>query len=340
VTLQIKVKILKANKMRDEYDFSKMGKGEVGKFYRPNMQLIPPDHPLKPESSSMNRLYLGLFLGFLGVVCFGGTLPMTRLAVFEVQPWFITFARGAGAALIGIIVLITLKKPMPPKSEWRDYCIASLGITIGFPGLVALGMREVPASHGGVILGIIPLATAGLSAIVTGERPTKLFWALSVLGAALVVIFALRQSGDFSFHKGDFILFGAVFAASTAYVFSGKLSKNRPGWEVVSWALLPMFPFMLIGFLYTFPANFLELKPSTYWGLAYVILISQYFGFFPWNAGLAMGGIARVGQMMLIMPFITLVFSSYFLGETITSEMIIFLTAVLVVVLTAARVKV
>lgn len=287
----------------------------------------------------MNRLYLGLFLGFLGVVCFGGTLPMTRLAVFEVQPWFVTFARGAGAAVLGIIVLLVLKKPIPPKNEWRDYCIVSLAITIGFPGLVALGMREVPASHGGVILGIIPLATAGLSAMVTGERPSKLFWALSLVGAVLVVIFALRQSGDFTFHKGDFILFGAVFAAAFGYVYSGKLSKSRPGWEVVSWGLLPMFPFMAMGLAYTFPSNFADLKPSTYWGLVYVILISQYFGFFPWNAGLAMGGIARVGQMMLIMPFITLIFSHFFLNETITWEMVIFLTAVLAVVLTAAKVK-
>jgi drug/metabolite transporter (DMT)-like permease len=287
----------------------------------------------------MNRALYGLLLGGLGVICFGGTLPMTRLAVSEVTPWFITFFRGTVAGVLAMITLLILKKEPPPRHEWGKYLIASSMITFGFPGLVALGMAQVPSAHGGVILGIIPLATALLSAVFFKERLSLWFWLLSLLGAGLVVIYALRQTGDFTFHQGDFILFAAVFAAATAYCYSGHLSKTRKGWEVVSWALLPAFPLMFMGFIWLYPTNFFELSFSTYMGLAYVALISQYFGFFPWNAGLAMGGVARVGQMMLLMPFITLLFAYFIVGEQIAAEMVIFLVAVMGVVVLAAKVR-
>ena len=54
-------------------------------------------------------------------------------------------------------------------------------------------MQSVPASHGAVVLGILPLATALISAVMAGERPSPAFWLAALAGAALVIGFALRE---------------------------------------------------------------------------------------------------------------------------------------------------
>lgn len=56
----------------------------------------------------------------------------------------------------------------------------------------------------------------------------------------------------------------------------------------------------------------------------YLALVSQLFGFFLWNAGLAIGGIARVSQTQLMQPFVTIAASALLLGEDIESSTLAF----------------
>jgi drug/metabolite transporter (DMT)-like permease len=50
-------------------------------------------------------------------------------------------------------------------------------------------------------------------------------------------------------------------------------------------------------------------------GFAYVAVVSQLTGFFAWYNGLALGGIARVGQVQLLQVFFTLAFAALLFGE-------------------------
>ena len=54
----------------------------------------------------------------------------------------------------------------------------------------------------------------------------------------------------------------------------------------------------------------IALKP--WLALLYVALFSQWIGFFAWNAGMAMGGIARVSQVQLLQPFVTFALAAFF----------------------------
>ena len=57
--------------------------------------------------------------------------------------------------------------------------------------------------------------------------------------------------------------------------------------------------------------------PWTAWaGFAYVAAVSMYLGFFAWYRGLAQGGIAAVGQVQLLQPFLTIV-AAALLGEAL-----------------------
>ena len=58
-------------------------------------------------------------------------------------------------------------------------------------------------------------------------------------------------------------------------------------------------------------------SPAAWLGLAYVSVISMFAGFFAWYRGLAAGGIARIAQLQLAQPMLTLVWSALLLAEHI-----------------------
>lgn len=290
-------------------------------------------------SSPSSRILLGLGLGFVGVVIFGATLPMTRLAVAALDPWFVTFGRAAGAGILAAAIIAILRRPLPDRRDLPLYGIAMAGLIAGFPGLTALAMVTVPASHGGVVLGVLPLATAVAAALVSGERPSLGFWLMGIVGAGLVCVFALRQAGGLHLSAGDVFLVLAVVAAALGYTVSAMLTRSRPGWEVVSWMLVLSLPVTIPAAWWFAPVDPGAVPASAWWGFAYVALFSQYIGFFFWNAGLALGGIARVGQVQLLQTFVTLAVAAAANGEAVGPETIIFALAVAVVVLVGSRMR-
>jgi len=192
-----------------------------------------------PAHSSRERL--GLLLGFVGMAIFGGTLPGTRLAVSAIDPVALTALRTAIAGLCSLALLLVLRRPLPPRALWGQLVIAMVCVSILFPLLMAMGMQRVDASHGGVVLGILPIATALVAVAITHERPRPLFWIASLAGAALVIAFALRQGGG-ALSAGDLLLFAAVAVSAIGYAFSGRLTAEMPGWEVISWVLVIALP--------------------------------------------------------------------------------------------------
>jgi drug/metabolite transporter (DMT)-like permease len=263
------------------------------------------------------RETLGLLLGFVGIVIFGGTLPFTRLAVEALDPWFVSAGRAALSGLLAGATLLALRRPWPSARDAGALLLAAACLVGAFPVLTALAMQRVPASHGGVVLGILPLATAGVSALIAGERPSTAFWLAAVAGAALVVGFALRD-GDGRLELGDLYLLGAVAASALGYVLSGRLAQTGlGGWEVISWVLVIALPVTVPLTLALAPSDPGAVPARSWAGFAYVTVLSQYLGFFAWNAGLALGGIARVSQVQLLQTFVTLLIAAGLNGERV-----------------------
>jgi drug/metabolite transporter (DMT)-like permease len=288
------------------------------------------------SSRSPSRESLGLLLGFVGMAIFGGTLPATRIAVSQIDPIALTSLRTAIAGVCSLALLVVLRRPLPPRALWPELAIAMLCVSILFPLLMSLGMQTVDASHGGVVLGILPIATALVAIAITHERPPLLFWIASIAGAALVIAFTLRQGGG-TLSSGDLLLFAAVAVASIGYAFSGRLTAKMRGWEVISWVLVMALPISLPAAALTMPSDvsYIDLKP--WLGLLYVALFSQWIGFFAWNAGMALGGIARVSQVQLLQPFVTFALAAFFNGETITLQIALFAAAVVATVAISTR---
>jgi len=284
-----------------------------------------------------SRASLGYLLGFVGVVIFGGTVPMTRLAVAALDPWFVTFGRAALAGLLALPVLALVRPRLPPKSG-PTLVVVSLTLVVGFPGLAGLALLTVPAAHGAVVLGILPVATAVAAVIFAGERPSPLFWMLSAAGAALVVLFALRDGGA-GFERGDMLLAGAAVSAAVGYAFSGRLSRSMPGWAVISWALVIAMPLTLPASVFLWRGEYLQAPGAAWAAFLYLGLFSMFLGFFAWNAGMALGGIAHVGQVQLLQVFVSLAIAAVLLGEPIATRELVFAALVTAIVALTGRAR-
>src|SRR6201996_890407 len=290
------------------------------------------------EQSAMSRERLGLILGFVGVAIFGGTLPATRIAVAALHPVALTAMRTAIAGLCSLALLIVLRRTFPPRHLWFQLAVASICVVILFPFLMALAVQTVDASHGGVVMGALPIATALVAVLITHERPKPLFWIASVAGAALVVAFALRQGGG-ALSSGDILLFAAVAVSAIGYAFSGRLTAQMPGWEVISWALVIGLPISLPAAVLTMPADLGDIELKPWLALLYVAIFSQWIGLFCRNSGMAIGGIARVSQVQLLQPFVTFTLAALFNGETITPQIVLFAAAVVATVAISSRTR-
>jgi drug/metabolite transporter (DMT)-like permease len=187
-------------------------------------------------------------------------------------------------------------------------------------------------------MGALPIATALVAVLITHERPKPLFWIASIAGAVLVVTFALRQGGG-ALSAGDLLLFAAVAISAIGYTFSGRLTAEMPGWEVISWVLVIALPISLPIAVFTWPADLAEVPLKPWLALLYAALFSQWIGFFAWNAGMAMGGIARVSQVQLLQPFVTFALAALFNGETITLQILLFAAAVVATVAISTRTR-
>jgi drug/metabolite transporter (DMT)-like permease len=269
----------------------------------------------------------GMALGVLGVCAFGLTLPATRVVVPYLDPVFIAAGRAVVAAFVAIILLSVFKQKTPTLKQFQQIAIIALGVVLGFPFLSSWAMQFVPASHGGVVLGLLPLATAAAGAVISHEKPSAAFWLVSAVGAGLVVLYALLQ-GSGSLHLADLALLGAILSAAIGYALGGKLSKDLGGWQVICWSLVFMLPFMIWPMIATAPESISLLPASAYFSFMYLALVSQLLAFFVWYKALSLGGIARVSQTQLLQPFVTLMASVLFLGEVIDAQTMIFIVLV------------
>ncbi len=268
----------------------------------------------------MQKTTDGYISGLIGVMIFSASLPATRVAVGGFTPLFLTSIRAVIAALLGVALLVALRQKRPAQSDALSLAIVAIGVVIGFPLLTALALQHITSAHSIVFIGLLPLATAIFGVARGGERPKPAFWLFSIVGGLSVAGFALSQSGSTSL-TGNLLMVAAILLCGLGYAEGATLSRRLGGWQVISWALLLALPIMAIIALVTLPETSVGISMPVWAGLAYVSVFSMLVGFVFWYRGLALGGIAGVGQLQLLQPFFGLILAAMLLGEPISWAM-------------------
>lgn len=274
--------------------------------------------------------------GLIGVTIFSASLVATRLALTGMDALFLSAARAALAGLTGAAALAIFRQTRPRGRDVPALAIVAAGVVVGFPLLTALALRTVGAAHGTVFVGLLPLATALFGALRSGERPSLAFWLLSLSGALVTVGFAARGL-DGPPGPGDALMLAAILVCGLGYAEGGVLARRLGGWQVIAWATALSLPISLPLALILSPADPTAIPMPAWAGLAYVALFSMLIGFIFWYRALARGGIAAIGQLQLLQPFLGLGVAALVLGERIEPAMIAAAAAVAVCVALARR---
>lgn len=263
----------------------------------------------------------GLGWGVLGVAAFSFTVPFTRVAVEDggMSPLFIGSGRAVVAALLATAALAITRQHLPRGRQCGRLAVVAGGVVVGFPVLTSFALTTAPASHGAVVIALLPAATAVTAVLRGHERPPKSFWVMATVGAIVAVGFAALSGGGLGgVHGSDLLLFGAVAAAAIGYAEGGLLARELGAWQTVSWALVLSAP-MMIALAGISVAKQPPTGTPVEWAMfAYLAVVSMYLGFFAWYRGLAIGPMARVSQVQLVQPVLSISWAALFLQERLT----------------------
>ncbi|AEI94835.1 MULTISPECIES: DMT family transporter [Roseobacter] len=271
-------------------------------------------------NAQSTNLSAGIFFGVLGMLGFSGTLVATRTAVFDFSPLDITSARIVMAGLLGAIFLVLSRQTRFPERRFvLPIIVMGLGLAVGYPFFLALALEKVPAVHGAVVTGLAPAATAIIAVVRTGERPSIAFWTASIVGFCAVFYFAYDAGGGHLSLSDGWLLLG-MLSLGVAYVEGGRVSREIGGTATLSWAMLFLTPAAIVPLLVRAREIDIEAVAASSWiSLAYLGIVSMFLASVFWYRGLSLGGIARIGQINLLLPLVALAWSALFLGEEITA---------------------
>ncbi|MFE1257008.1 DMT family transporter [Streptomyces fungicidicus] len=287
----------------------------------------PPDHR-----------GLGTLQAALGVVAFSLTFPATAWGLEGFGPWSLVAVRSVLAAFIAGGCLLALRVPPPARRHWPGLAVVGAGVVLGFPMLTTLALQTSTTAHAAVVVGLLPLTTALLSALRVGSRPSRVFWLAALAGAAAVLGFTVQQSGG-ALTTADLYLFGALLVCAAGYTEGGRLARVMPGWQVIGWALVMCLPLTLPVAAVALSAEPVRLTAHSVAGLLWVAAGSQFLGLIVWYRGMAAVGIPKASQLQLAQPLLTLVWSVLLLNERLTVAAPLTAAAVLVCIAVTQRAR-
>jgi drug/metabolite transporter (DMT)-like permease len=300
--------------------------------------MLSKDSAIAPVSPPLS--IAGIYWGLVGVAAFSFTVPVTRVAVGGLAPLFIGSGRAVIATLLAAAALILTRQRLPSGRHWWRLGVVAGGIVIGFPLLTSYALTITAATHGAVVIALLPAATAAMAVIRGRERPPRRFWIMATTGAGAALVFASVQGDGFGrLHWADLLLFGAVAAAAVGYAEGGLLSRELGSWQTVSWALVLSAPLMIVLSVVSALRQPPSATPAQWAAFGYLAVISMYLGFFAWYRGLAIGPMARVSQVQLVQPVLTILWAALLLGEPLSWTTVLGGAAVIVCAGLAIRIR-
>jgi hypothetical protein len=158
---------------------------------------VEPPHD--PTKEARRREARGWLLGALGVLIFAFSIPMTRLASgpatdAQLPAAFVAIGRAAVAGLLALGWLAWRRSPLPARQHWPALAITAAGVVFGWPLCLGYAVLHVDAIHASVVTGVLPIATAGVAALLLRQRASAAFWACFAWYRGLALGGALRVS--------------------------------------------------------------------------------------------------------------------------------------------------
>ncbi len=275
------------------------------------------------------------------VVLWGVSFVATKAALREVSPVTLIFTRFAlGVAVLFLILKLRREPLIPPRADWAILAV------MGFVGIFLHQMIQVhgltltTAVRTGWLIGLTPIWSAVLAAVLLGERfgPRKVVGLfLGLIGALLVITRGELSSQVLALPatRGDLLILASTVTWAI-YTILGRDTLKRlgstrtiAGAMFLGWAML--IPFFVSS------AGWQEYRSLSWTSVIAIVFLGvgcSGLGYLFWYAALERLETSQVAAFLYLEPLVTLIAAVGLLGEGVDLSTILGGVLVLVGVLT------
>jgi drug/metabolite transporter (DMT)-like permease len=256
----------------------------------------------------------------LAVIFWGMSFVATKAALREVSPVTIITVRF----IIGSILLLAIVRKLPPRDAWPQLALMGfIGIFI-HQMIQSYALTMTTAVHTGWLIGITPIWSALLAAIVLRER----FGALKILGllggfaGALLVV----TRGDFSSKvlalpstKGDLLILLSTINWAV-YSTMGHKTIRALGPRLASAGAILFGSLMLLPF-FIVQRGWSELPHLSTTGWIAILFLGigcSALGYLLWYGAIETVELSRVAALLYLEPLVTFATAVALLHESVS----------------------
>ncbi len=262
---------------------------------------------------------------FLAIAFWGVSFVATKAALSEVSPITLVFTRSAIGAVLLIAILGLRGEPLvPPRDTWAMLAVMGFVGVFFHQMLQAWGLTLTSAVNTGWLIGLIPIWSAVLSAIVLRERfgPVKLLGlGLGAIGAAVVVTRGKFDTGAFALPstRGDLLILASTVNWAI-YTVLGTATLRRLGAKRATVGAITLGTLMLAPVFIARSGwrEYALLTPGGWGALLFLGVGCSALGYLFWYAALERLEASRVAAFLYVEPLVTLAAAAVLLGEPVT----------------------
>lgn len=261
------------------------------------------------------------FLAFLAVVFWGISFVASKAALREVSPPTLIFLRFA----IGAVLLLAIVRELPPRESWPSLALMGFSGVFVHQMLQGYGLTMTTAMNTGWLIGLIPIWSAILSALVLRERLGG--WKIVGLTAGFAGALLVITRGELSTRilglpstKGDLlILISTVNWAIYSVIGHPTIRRLGPR-RATSGAML--FGVAMLTPFFLARAGWREIPHLTATGWLAVLFLGigcSALGYLFWYNALEHIEVSRVAALLYLEPLVTFTAAIALLGEHISA---------------------
>lgn len=258
------------------------------------------------------------------MIIWGFNLPILKYLITQVDPVTMTSFRILLAGITVFIILSFMKIiRLPTRNEWKWISLGALLNVVAHHYFLNMGLQRTTGTNAGLILGTGPVLTAIFVSLILRNYPSRIQWVGFVVGLAGVSFVVLASGGTGGLALGDAFIFVAILTQVLSFIVISKVAKTLdPRVMTMYMFLIGSVVLLLIGFIQE-PGEikvFATVPPVFWLAFAASGILGTAVGHMLYNYSVGQVGPSNAAIFINLNTMFSLLGSSLFLGEIITSR--------------------
>jgi drug/metabolite transporter (DMT)-like permease len=253
-----------------------------------------------------------------------------KVALDEVPPLVVVTLRLliSAACFLPFVIKSGGEKRLDSQTLYSLLGLSLVGTSLHY-GSQTIGLQFTTASNGSVYTTTGPITILLLSALVLGERITlrkALGVAVAVVGVLVVMGAETLVSFEFGNIKGDLLILASIVMWGLFTVFGKKVTDELGALRVTAWVtILGAATMVPVGWYEARSTAFIlaETTLDAWVAIAFLGVACSFFATLLYFVALGLSESQKVGVYLYTIPPMTAVVAALYLGEVITTNLVV-----------------